>query len=163
MSSGRPRHLRGGGWVASALRPILVGRSVLIEWEEKAELKAAWGAWLTEQEWDAFITVTFRSPRKAAHALSTLNGIQRVIERTEHPDGLFLGTEPHLSNSIHVHGLIRWMEQPYVTKQTLQRITWRNLFKAFGRSQVAVPRIIGGVAGYVSKYVLKYDGEYLVG
>ncbi len=135
---------------------------MFIEWQEKQQIKAAWGAWLTAQQWDAFITVTFRSPRKAAHALSTLNGIQKVIERTEIPDGLFLGTEPHLSTAIHAHGLIRWQGHSFISHALLRTITWRNLFKAFGRSQVVEPRIIGGVAGYVSKYVLKYEGEYLV-
>jgi len=67
-----------------------------------------------------------------------------------------------MSQAIHVHGLIRWQEAPLVAQKVLRSITWRNLFERFGRSQVVEPKSIGGVSGYVAKYVLKSQGEYLV-
>ena len=133
-----------------------------IEWEEREQLRGAWAAWLTERDkpWDAFITVTFRKPREARHAISTLNGIKRTLDGAVETSAGFLGTEPHMSQAIHVHGLVSWNEPAALS--IIRTITWRRLFKAYGRSQVVEPKSIGGVAGYVAKYVLKSLGEYVV-
>ena len=146
-----------------SLARILVGRGVFIEWQEREQLKAAWGAWLTDQQWDAFITVTFRVPRMAAHAISTLNGVQKVIERSAPWEAGFLGTEEHLSRQLHVHGLLRAeTERPPLSLRIMRTLTWRALLSGFGRSQVQTPDSIGGVSAYVTKYVVKSLGEYAV-
>lgn len=133
-----------------------------MEWTTRQELRDAWGAWLTEQSWDAFITVTFRQPRAGHHAISTLNSIQKTVESTDHMTKGFLGTEEHLSRALHVHGLIKWQPLDFVTLDLLRRILWRLLFKKYGRSEVVEPRSMGGVGSYVSKYVVKELTEYTV-
>lgn len=140
--------------LSGEVRPIL--------WLERQKLRDAWGVWLTEQSWDAFITVTFREPRAGHLAISTLSSIQKVIQNTGLTEKGFLGTEQHLSTALHVHGLIKWDDPSFVDNRILRTILWRKLFDRFGRSQVALPQSIGGVSSYVSKYVVKDLTDYAV-
>lgn len=132
------------------------------KWSQRKRLKGAWGAWLEGQSWDAFITVTFRESRSGHHAMSTLNTVQKIIESVTTDTHGFLGTEEHLSSTLHVHGLIKWPDRPYISKAILRTLTWQKLFDRMGRSQVVAPRSASSVSKYVSKYVTKGFTEYAV-
>ena len=129
--------------------------------EEKDQLwKAEFTPWLASvSPWTLFITVTFALPRPAYAAMSVLAHVHRVIDKGVEVRNLFLGTEPHKSSLLHVHGLLS-------TRWTLERAgryyLWQNLFKTFGRSGVKLIYDKSGVADYVTKYVVKDLTEWQI-
>ena len=120
------------------------------------ELRDAWSGWLQKFRWDYFLTITFRTPRQANHALSSINQAGKIIRR--HTRGrFFLGTELHISRALHMHGLLQSPGEP--TKSVADAL-WRDFYKTFGRSQVHKVQSNESVARYVTKYVTKELTEW---
>lgn len=127
--------------------------------EFQKELRHEWAEWLTRTcaNWDNFLTITFRSPRMPHNAISTLNGIEKVLRAAGAVRG-FIGTEMHSSRMLHVHGITA-----HRTSDSLQRrLLWRILFERYGRSQVVEVHSPGDVAKYVTKYCTKELTEYSI-
>lgn len=80
---------------------------------------------------------------------STTHALVKQLRRL-HPVGIFVAAETHLSGSYHFHGLLQW--GPLRPRRTQ---VWETLFRTYGRSQVQEIADIGGVTGYVSKYITK--------
>jgi len=122
-------------------------------------LREEWATWLTQtcKNWDCFITITFRSPRMPHNAISTLNGIEKLLRSVGAVRG-FIGTELHVSRMLHIHGITA-----HRTSDSLQRtLLWRTLYKRYGRSQVSPIRSAEDVAKYVTKYCTKDLTEYSI-
>jgi len=123
---------------------------------QNQEVRDAFGLWLATFPWAYFLTVTFREPRHPYHAISTLRQIGKTIKRATDGD-YFLGTEVHVSRTLHVHGLL---SAPHGPSESVPRELWRTLFKEYGRSQVHRVRSREAVSTYVSKYVTKEMTEW---
>lgn len=124
----------------------------------RQEVRDAFGAWLSLFPWTYFLTITFRDPRQPHHAISTLQQCESVVRR--HSKGrLFLGSELHISRTLHVHGLL---DTPHRPTDILEYALWQSLFTSFGRSEVRQVQSREAVSIYVSKYVTKDDGEWVM-
>jgi len=120
------------------------------------EVRDAFGNWLGTFPWTYFLTVTFSEPRRPHHAISTVGQVGKTIQR--HSRGrLFLGSELHVSRTLHVHGLL---QAPRGANEFLRYALWHSLFHAFGRSEVREVQSREAVSNYVSKYVSKEMGEW---
>ena len=168
IPAGHPSRTKGVGARADGVNGIrrvplpfiLVGRGTRrfngVELSTKQEVRDAFGAWLGLFPWTYFLTITFRSPRQPHHALSTIRECGRVVRR--HSKGrLFLGTELHISRTLHVHGLLN---APYGANDFLEYALWQSLYTSFGRSEVRTVRSREAVSVYVSKYVTKELTEW---
>jgi len=122
----------------------------------REEVRNEFGAWLGLFPWTYFLTITFREPRQPHTALSTVRQCGKVVRR--HSKGrLFLGTELHISRTLHVHGLL---DAPFGATDFLEYAIWHSLYTSFGRSQVRQVQSREAVSLYVSKYVTKALGEW---
>lgn len=120
-------------------------------------LQDAWVELLSRRKWDAFLTITFRTPRHPWHAISTLNGIQKSLEKFGCRAG-FLGTEQHVSRLLHVHGVVG----QYINNSKAHTLMFHMLKNKYGRSKVSPMTEVGGVLGYVTKYCTKGLTEYTI-
>lgn len=75
------------------------------------------------------------------------------------PSMLFLAAEPHLSYSLHLHGLYKSKLDPYFASFERSKL-WLSLFEKFGRSSVEAPRTTTEVFDYVAKYCTKSAGYF---
>lgn len=129
--------------------------------EETDGIREAWATWLGGYTWDHFITVTFRELCPAHRSDAVLNSIMRTVITLLDPYLVFLGTERHLNQFIHVHGLIQ--TRPHANLKRERTALYHKLFDVFGRSQVVAPRGNTGVTRYVSKYCVKGLEGYMIG
>jgi len=124
------------------------------------DLRPAYGAWLASFPWDYFITVTFRGPVPMRRQESVTHAVgQSIKSRYETVDMLALFAEPHVSQTLHLHGLARLGASEDIVARA-RRDMQAYLSGKFGRSQVAFPRGSGAVTKYVAKYCVKTDGYY---
>lgn len=84
---------------------------------------------------------------------------QTIKARYETVDSLALFAEPHLSQNLHLHGLVHLAASEEVLGRA-RRDMQQYLSEKFGRSQAAFPRGRGAVSKYVAKYCVKADGYY---
>ncbi len=124
-------------------------------------LKDAWSQFLDRYVWDAFVTVTYREPRHAHHAQSSLQQVAKTIRRHTHRH-FFLGGELHISRALHVHGLLQLPANDPAAKRVQGGDLWRELFERFGRSQVSPVQANEAVSIYVTKYCVKDLNEWLM-
>jgi len=123
-----------------------------------------YGAWLGSMPWDYFLTVTFREPcpswrqETVTHAVG--NSLKRFVDQDF--DRLFLGAEPHVSTTMHLHGLLKLAgrEQMAPLLKAYGSIIWQRLFDLYGRSKVEIPRGQASVASYCAKYCTKNLAYY---
>lgn len=108
--------------------------------------------WLTRYNWEDFITITYKSPRREPyyalkHAWTTLKSHGA---RTG-----FLVAEPHQTGFLHLHGLISGPPPPWRPPLELPWDIEQDLRKRYGISGVRPVREVGGASGYCAKYILK--------
>lgn len=118
-----------------------------------------WLAWLSSYAWDWFLTITFRDLVPMHRQESVLHAVGETLRHSHVIDRLFLISEAHKSQTLHLHGLYASGALPFV-KPFQQSDIWRVLYDRFGRSKVEVPRGTAEVARYVTKYCLKDGGYY---
>jgi len=118
-----------------------------------------YGAWLGTLEWDWFLTITFREPVPGHRQESVTHAVGNYLKKRWEPTLLFLCAEPHLSTTMHLHGLYKSSREDFV-KPNEKLDVWSHLFDRFGRSQVAEPRGQGAVTKYVAKYCVKTQGYW---
>jgi len=124
------------------------------------DLRPVYAAWLATFPWDFFLTITFREPVPMRRQESVTHAVgQSIKSRYETVDMLALFAEPHLSQNLHLHGLMAVGASEGIINHV--RIGLEGyLTDRFGRSQVAYPRGAGAVTKYVAKYCVKTDGYY---
>jgi len=123
-------------------------------------LKAVYGDWLATFPWDYFLTITFREPVPMRRQESVTHAVgQSLKSRYETVEMLALFAEPHLSQNLHLHGLVKLGSAENVLDNA-RRDMQAYLSEKFGRSQAAYPRGRGAVTAYVAKYCVKVDGYY---
>lgn len=105
--------------------------------------------WLQTMEWQHFATFTFRTPCRRPD--TALRYLRRVLQRfqAKRPLRAFVAVEFHKGkDDVHLHAIIG---DPDLWRKGL----WESWFYKFGRCQVVPIESVGGVTGYVSKYVTK--------
>ena len=121
--------------------------------------------WLQQYQWDYFLTVTCRWPRR--DSIAFIRDIYEILTASETsfwsdphrfhlPYRAFIACEPHrFSNNLHAHGLVTGFQSIYPPS-----VFQKALDSRFGRSRVELCRSRGDVAAYCTKYVIKYtDGD----
>lgn len=122
-------------------------------------LAIEWQAFLTNCPWDWFLTITFRDMVPMHRQESVMHAVGKTIMASHQIRLLYLVSEAHSSQTLHLHGLHRSAVGPKHLKFE-QKLLWHTLFDAFGRSKVEIPRGRTAIAGYVTKYCLKSGGYY---
>ena len=84
---------------------------------------------------------------------------QCLKSRYEPIERLALFAEPHLSKTLHLHGLVNLTLREDLL-DNCRRDMQSYLSEKFGRSQAAFPRGRNAVSLYVSKYCVKAGGYY---
>lgn len=127
---------------------------------EQLAIRDAYSDWLASLPWDFFLTVTFREPVPMRRQESVTHAVGQTLKaRYETIDVLGLFAEPHLSQNLHLHGLVKIDAREDLLNFCRQDMQ-RYLGEKFGRSQAAFPRGRGAVAAYVAKYCVKRDGYF---
>ena len=110
--------------------------------------REGWTAFLSQVEWDYFLTVTFKLPRKDSHL--ALQSIIRGLSAYPHIVA-FLGTELHMSGDVHAHGLLHLPEKDPSDSWRI----WAALFNECGRTEAFPPLRQADVIKYTTKYCTK--------
>jgi len=84
---------------------------------------------------------------------------QTIKARYETVDQLALFAEPHLSQNLHLHGLVHLGASEEIVARA-RRDMQQFLCDKFGFSRAEFPRGVGAVSKYVAKYCVKTDGYY---
>ena len=127
---------------------------------QTTELRTAYSDFLASMPWDFFLTITFREPVPMRRQESVTHAVGQTIKaRYETVDNLALFAEPHMSQNLHLHGLVKIVGREDLLNFCRQDMQ-RYLTEKFGRSQAAFPRGAGAVTAYVAKYCVKTDGYY---
>jgi len=126
----------------------------------RLDIRAAYAEWLESLSWSFFLTITFREPCPMRRQESVTHAVGQTIKsRYQTVDNLALFAEPHLSQNLHLHGLVKLEASEEIIRRARADMQ-RFLTEKFGRSQSAFPRGSGAVAKYVAKYCVKTDGYY---
>jgi len=124
------------------------------------DLQSVYGDYWASLPWDFFLTITFREPVPMRRQESVTHAVGETITTwAETVDRLALFAEPHLSQNLHLHGLLKSNCIETVI-DNYRRHLQSELSDKFGRSQVAYPRGVGAVSKYVAKYCVKANGYY---
>lgn len=129
--------------------------------EGNSSLKQAYGDWLATLPWDYFLTITFREPVPMRRQEAVTHAVgQSIKSHWETLDRLALFAEPHMSQNLHLHGLVNLDIEREDILENARGNMQGYLSDKFGRSQAAYPRGRGAVTAYVAKYCVKVDGYY---
>jgi len=123
-------------------------------------LEIEWVAWLAAYPWHYFLTVTFRDLVPMHRQESVLHAVGQTLVHNFVTDRLFLVSEAHKSQTLHLHGLYRIATEREDIRKYAMGAIWKVLFDKFGRSKVEYPRDEIDVAEYATKYCLKTGGYY---
>jgi len=123
-------------------------------------LKEAYSDWLASLSWDFFLTITFRNPVPMRRQETVTHAVGKSITaHFDHVKRLALFAEPHLSQNLHLHGLINF-DTPERLMSATRDCLQAYLGDRFGFSRAEVPRGHNAVSKYVAKYCVKTDGYY---
>lgn len=124
------------------------------------DLRPVYSDFLASLPCDFFLTVTFREPVPMRRQESVTHAVGQTLKaRYETVDLLVLFAEPHLSQNLHLHGLVHLSATEGILARA-RRDMQSYLGEQFGRSQVEIPRGRAAVSKYVAKYCVKTDGYY---
>jgi len=124
------------------------------------DLRPVYAGFLASLPWDYFLTVTLRQPCPMRRQESVTHAVgETLMARYETVDRLALFAEPHLSQNLHLHGLVSLGVGEGVIENARQDMQ-QYLSEKFGWSKASYPRGVGAVSKYVAKYCVKTDGYY---
>jgi len=125
------------------------------------DLRPVYADFLASLPWDFFLTTTFRDgvPMRRQESVTHAVG-QSIKAYFENVDRLALFAEPHLSQNLHLHGLVSLSEGHPIVKSATKDSLQARLTDSFGWSKVEIPRGHQAVSKYVAKYCVKTDGYY---
>jgi len=115
------------------------------------DVQTGWAEWLSTVEWDWFLTITFKRPRK--DVILALNAVEAALKSVYSHPTAFLGAEYHRSGDVHVHGLFKLCTACQLQGDSFA--LWQALFSRLGRSEVVPPRQKADVIKYTTKYCTK--------
>lgn len=115
---------------------------------------------LQQYPWDAFITATFARPANYPRL-----AIDRVGRALDNSLRAFVAAEPHRLGNWHAHGLVKFTSPRFTSNVQVSTIDYQMAraqarLARCGWSRVQPVREIGGVSGYLSKYVNKRSGDW---
>lgn len=129
---------------------------------------AGWVEFLERLQADTFFTVTF-DDRKCGFAVSGQNAVNRsewvvkaVAKSVKRSLPSFVVAEPHRSGVYHTHGLMRIGGLDEDMDWETRRALWRAAFSKYGRNEFREIADVGGVRGYVSKYLVKRRADWSI-
>ena len=128
----------------------------------KSKLRHAWGEFVSQWEWEWFVTLTFSEWVREEKArklfriwMSKLNRSllgPRWHKRPLAQAKFIMAIEPHQNGNLHMHALVSEVRD-------LRRLTWMDnwekLDRKTGFARITAVKNNGGVSNYVSKYVVK--------
>jgi len=121
------------------------------------ELQEAWIAFLRRWDWQIFYTQTFEDqPKYAILAIDRARRVFEVLRVRYKMDKLFVFAcaEQHKSGAYHVHGLA--LGEPNILKlQGSLKFLWLYGREYYGMCRYESLKKVGGVIGYVGKYLTK--------
>jgi len=125
------------------------------------DLRQAWQDWLSRFGFQAFYTQTFAEPvmyprlamNRAWHVLRTLTGRYGVGVRA------FIVAEQHLLGTYHAHALVLTFPTPVLRLRDSLRWVWL-VGSEYGLCRFESIDSIGGVSGYVSRYLTNRMCDY---
>ena len=125
------------------------------------DLQAVYGEWLGSLPWNFFLTITFREPCPMRRQESVTHAVGQTLKARYEPiEMLALFAEPHLSQNLHLHGLVKMGTDREDILGYCRKDMQSFLSDKFGRSQAAFPRGRNAVSNYVAKYCVKSNGYY---
>jgi len=125
-------------------------------------LREAWVDWLSQFGFQAFYTQTFAEPCQYARlAMDRAWGVLRSMAgRYGVGVRAFLVAEQHKMGSYHAHGLVMTYPTPVLALKGSLRFVWLLGVEKWGLCRFEDVRAIGGVTGYVAKYLTKRVCDY---
>jgi len=128
--------------------------------DNTGSLRDVYAEWLETFPWDFFLTITFREPVPMRRQESVTHAVgQSIKARYETVDMLALFAEPHLSRTLHLHGLVKFLGGGGVLNHVRESLQG-YLTDRFGWSRAEFPRGHEAVSKYVAKYCVKTTGYY---
>ncbi|MCX7950172.1 MAG: hypothetical protein N2509_08685 [Treponemataceae bacterium] len=129
-----------------------------------SDLHDAWVSFLSRFGWEIFYTQTFVDPvRYPRLAMDRLAGVVRGFSiRYEVPVLAFVVAEEHKAGSYHAHSILSPISP--LTSLLALRDSLRFLYllgsERYGICRAVSIQRIGGVVGYVAKYLTKRPADY---
>lgn len=126
------------------------------------DVRRAWVRFLSGFGFQCFYTQTFadpvRFPRLAMdrgwRVLRSLAGRYGVGVRA------FLVAEEHILGTYHTHGLVMTFPIPLMELPSSLKFLWMLGFERYGLCRIEDIKSVGGVSGYVAKYITKRIADY---
>ena len=128
----------------------------------RGHLRSAWVEFLGRFGWQIFATQTYADPVR--HPRLAMDRLSRVLRaaaiRYRLPLFAFLAAEEHKHGGYHAHGLVLARGADLRRVRGLLRFLWLLGFEMWGLCRYEDVKRIGGVSGYVSKYITKGPADY---
>jgi hypothetical protein len=125
-------------------------------------VREAWADWLRSFGWQAFYTQTFSEP--VHHPRLAMDRAWRVVRSLSGRYGVgvraFLVAEEHKLGTYHAHGLVMTFPIPVLELPGSLIFAWQLGIERYGICRFEDIRQVGGVAGYVAKYITKRIADY---
>jgi hypothetical protein len=125
-------------------------------------VREAWADWLRNFDWQAFYTQTFSDPVR--YPRLAMDRAWRVVRSLAGRYGVgvraFLVAEEHKLGTYHAHGLVMTFPVPLLQLPGSLIFVWQLGIERYGICRFEDVRGIGGVAGYVAKYITKRVADY---
>lgn len=126
------------------------------------DLQQAWVEFLSSRPWQCFYTQTFRDP--VPYPRLAMDRLAYILRQSAAFYGIrifaFVAAESHKLGSYHSHSIFLSEPVPFLRLWDSLRWTWQLGFSRYGLCRIEDIRRIGGVAGYVAKYILKRPADY---
>ena len=126
------------------------------------ELRSAWAEFLGQWEWQIFATQTYAEP--VGYPRLAMDRLARVLRAAAIRYGLplfaFIAAEEHKQGGYHAHGLVLARGADLRRIRGSLRFLWLLGFEMYGLCRFEDVKRVGGVSGYVSKYITKGPADY---
>jgi hypothetical protein len=125
-------------------------------------VRDAWAEWLQSFGWQAFYTQTFSDPIR--HPRLAMDRAWKVVRSLAGRYGVgvraFLVAEEHKLGTYHAHGLVMTFPVPVLELPGSLVFVWQVGIERYGICRFEDIKQIGGVSGYVAKYITKRVADY---
>jgi hypothetical protein len=140
-----------------------------LDYECSAAVIDGWVQFLGRLRADTFSTITFDDhksgfARSGQNAVDRASWVVRAVSKSIHrPLPSFIVAESHRFGGIfHVHGIHRVSSLSSEFDWLVRTALWRTAFSRYGRCEFRSIKDVGGVRGYVSKYIVKRAADWQI-